>query len=220
MHHNLSVLVTDFDGTITANDFYLLVAERLLSSEALAPWEDYRTGKITHFTALQKIFGQIRAPESTLLEILHDMRPDPQLPEMINRLKAAHWHVVVASAGCEWYIQRILTTMDVHLEVHANPGVYRKGGPLEMHAPLDSPFYSPETGVDKAAIVRFYLEQGATVAYAGDGYTDLPAALLVDPGLRYARGDLAESLHQHGEIFSSFTIWSDIVRALLASGEK
>ena len=32
-----SVLVTDFDGTITDGDFYILAVERLLKPEDLAP---------------------------------------------------------------------------------------------------------------------------------------------------------------------------------------
>ena len=186
-----SVLVTDFDGTVTQGDFYILAVERLLRPEDLSPWQEYRAGRMTHFTALKTIFSKIRAPESVALELLKDMRPDPRLRECAVRLKAAGWHVVVASAGCGWYIDRILGELGVDFEVHANPGRYAEGGPLIMEAPVDSPFYSPQSGVDKAGIVRFHQKRGARVAYSGDGYTDYEAASLVPPSLRYARADLA-----------------------------
>lgn len=210
-----SVLVTDFDGTITDGDFYILAVERLLKPEDLAPWQEYRAGRITHFTALKTIFAKIRAPESVVLDILKDMRPDPRLPECAARLKAAGWHVAVASAGCGWYINRILGGLGVDFEVHANPGRYLEGGPLVMEAPVDSPFYSQQAGVDKAGIVRFYQERGATVAYAGDGYTDYEAASIVPAHLRYARANLAESLQEKGKKFRSFSVWSEIVDSLL-----
>lgn len=213
------VLVTDFDGTITAEDFYTLVVDRLLQPGDLAPWNDYRAGRITHFTALQRIFARIRAPEEAVRELLGDMRPDPHLRESAAALEAAHWKVVVASAGCEWYIRHILDPLKVNFEVHANPGTYAKGGPLRMEPPLDSPFYSPETGIDKAGIVRFHLERGATVAYAGDGFTDLGAALLVPPDKRFARADLAVGLDRKEEPYRPFSFWSQVAAALLSPGE-
>ena len=213
-----SVLVTDFDGTITEGDFYILAVQRLLKPEDLAPWQDYRGGRITHFSALKTIISKIRAPESKVLQILEDMRPDPCLRECAAKLKTAGWHVVVASAGCGWYIDRILKENGVDFEVHANPGVYAEGGPLIMEVPVDSPFYSPEAGVDKAGIVRFYAERADKVVYAGDGYTDYDASLLVPPSLRFARAELAGALEKNGKEFRRFSVWSEIVGILLEQG--
>lgn len=213
-----AVLVSDFDGTMTADDFYRLVAERLLPPDALIPWGEYRAGRMTHFAALRTIFSRIRAPEEEVLEVVRAMRPDPGLAEALARLRAGGWEVVVASAGCDWYIRRLLAEAGVSVELHANPGVYRPGGPLVMDAPADSPFYSPETGVDKAAVVRDALTRANKVAFAGDGYADLPASLLVPPSLRFARADLASALGERGEAFRPFAVWSEVADALLAPG--
>jgi Haloacid Dehalogenase superfamily, subfamily IB, phosphoserine phosphatase-like len=208
-----SVLVTDFDGTITANDFYRLAVERLLPPEALGPWQEYRNGTITHLEALRRIFCQIQAPECTILEVVDAMAPSPGLARAVESLRANGWHIVVASAGCRWYIDHILAAEGVDLEVHANPGCYRDGA-LYMEAPEDSPFFCAETGVDKLAIVRFYQERGARVAYAGDGFTDVPAALAVPPALRFARADLADSLDKRGEGYRPFSAWFEVAEAL------
>ena len=214
-----AVLVTDFDGTMTANDFYKLVAERLLPPDALMPWQDYREGRITHFTALQRIFGRIRATPEELDALVGDMRPDPGLARSVERLRRAGWEVVVASAGCDWYIRKILSKAGVDASVYSNPGVHvQPEGALRMEPPPDSPFSCLETGVDKAAIVRFHRERGATVAFAGDGYADLPAALETQPRLRFARADLAVSLAARGDSYRAFDVWSDIAEALLAEG--
>ena len=213
-----SVLISDFDGTITANDFYQLVVTRLLTPKDLGPWDEYLAGQITHFEALRRIFATIRAPEERVLEVVHDMRPDPLLAKAVAALRNANWHVVVASAGCDWYINRILAEADVKLEIHANACEYRaapQGGTLLMRAPTNSPFYCPETGIDKAAIVRFHLERAKVVAYVGDGFTDVPAALLVAPERRFARAGLAQTLREGNEAFKPFTVWSDVARSLL-----
>ena len=48
------VLVTDFDGTMTKNDFYNLVVSDLLPNETPDYWVEYREGQITHFEALRR----------------------------------------------------------------------------------------------------------------------------------------------------------------------
>ncbi len=215
-----AVLISDFDGTMTTNEFYLLTAERLLSEDALAPWDDYRNGKITHFKALQIIFGRIRATEAELDALVKDMQPDPGLGDGIQALRKSGWEVVVASAGCDWYIRRIMKSIGVDIQVYSNPGEFvAADGSLRMSMPPESPFTCDETGVDKAALVRFYREQGARVAFAGDGYPDLPAALEVAPTLRFARNALVEALDEKKESYRVFTAWTDIVEALLAEGE-
>ncbi|MDR2726433.1 MAG: 2,3-diketo-5-methylthio-1-phosphopentane phosphatase, partial [Deltaproteobacteria bacterium] len=89
------------------------------------------------------------------------------------------------------------------------------GGRRLMRAPINSPYYCPETGIDTRAVVRFHLEHADTVAYAGDGFTDVPAALLVAPERRFARASLARTLRERGEPFRPFAVWSDVARTLL-----
>ena len=92
----------------------------------------------------------------------------------------------MTSAGCDWYIRRLLAQAGVELEVHANPGRFVPGLGLQMEMPVGSPFLSPTLGVDKARVVRHHLEQGRTVAFAGDGFPDEEAALFVPGSLRFA----------------------------------
>jgi 2,3-diketo-5-methylthio-1-phosphopentane phosphatase len=220
------VLVSDFDGTMTENDFYKLAAERLLPPEVLAFWAEYRAGRMTHFEALRGIFGRIRVPEESVHAVVDDMGPDPFLTRDVARLRDAGWRVVVASAGCRWYIDRVLKQAGLDsgpggdVEVHANPGVYAPDTGLVMRLPTESPFCCLETGVDKAAIVRHFLDQGLCVAFAGDGFADLEAALLVRPALRFARADLARALAERGEAARPFSRWSEVASALADSGAQ
>lgn len=215
-----AVLVSDFDGTMTAHDFYSLAVARLLTPSDLGPWQDYLAGRLTHFAALQAIFSRLRAPLDEVLAVVHAMGLDPGLPDAVARLRQAGWEIVVASAGCDWYIRRLLDAAGVALTVHANPGHYPPGGPLIMDAPPPSAFTCPETGVDKAAVVRDALARAGTVAFAGDGFADLPASLLVAPDRRFARGDLAGALAERGEDFRPFACWSAVAEALLAEGGR
>jgi 2-hydroxy-3-keto-5-methylthiopentenyl-1-phosphate phosphatase len=125
--------------------------------------------------------------------------------------------VVVASAGCEWYIRPLLDHMGIDVEVHANPGRFEAGKGLLMEMPADSsPYRSNALGIDKSGVVRDYLRRGVTVAFAGDGFPDADPARLVPADLRFARGDLAHVLSGERSPFRAFDSWSDIARDLIA----
>jgi 2-hydroxy-3-keto-5-methylthiopentenyl-1-phosphate phosphatase len=208
------VLVSDFDGTMTRRDFFQLVVERLLPPECPDYWGEYLAGRLTHFEALKAIFGSVTAGEAALLDVVASMELEPDLKGEIEDLRKAGWRVVVASAGCDWYIRRLLAGAGVSIEVHANPGRI-EAGRLVMELPEDSPFLCRQTGVDKVAIVRAALREAGTVAYAGDGLPDLAPALVVPAEFRFARGVLAEELTRRGERFRPFEHWGEVARALL-----
>lgn len=212
------VLVSDFDGTMTRHDFYRLAVESLLPPDAPDHWADYRAGTITHFEALRRYFAAIRATEAEVLAVIERMELDPELPAAVADLRAAGWRVVVTSAGCDWYIRRLLAAAGVEVEVHSNPGRFEAGRGLLMEMPAGSPFLSNTLGVDKAGVVRWNRDQGRTVAFAGDGFPDAEAARLVPAGFRFARADLADVLGREGLAFHRFDTWSDIAAVLLRRG--
>lgn len=210
-----SVLISDFDGTMTQHDFYQLALESLLPPDIPDYWSEYRTGRITHFEALRRYFASIRATEAEVLAVVERMELDPALREAVGTLQTSGWKVIVTSAGCEWYIRRLLDAAGVDIEVHANAGRFEAGKGLIMEMPTGSPFLCPSLGVDKAGVVRTHLAAGRTVAFAGDGFPDAESARLVPGNLRFARGNLADVLTSESLEFQPFKTWSDIARVLV-----
>lgn len=206
-------LITDFDGTMTERDFFRIALERL-PTDAAKPWERYEAGLCSHFDALAQIFIRLRATTAEYDAILDAMRLDDRAAAAMARLDRAGWRVEIASAGCSWYIERLLRRHGIQATVHANPGFISLQGALILLAPVSSPFHAPETGIDKAAVVRRHLARGAVVAYAGDGRPDLPPALLAPPERRFATGWLADELTRRGEPFRRFDCWHDIAVTL------
>lgn len=208
------ILVSDFDGTLTKHDFYKLAIESLLPPDTADNWAEYRAGAITHFEALRRYFAAIRATEEQVLAVVRKMGLEPGLPAAVQSLRHAGWEVVVASAGCAWYIRRLLGEAGVSLEVHSNPGKFQPGAGLLMEMPLGSPFLSPTLGINKTGVVQHHLAEGRTVAFAGDGFPDAEPARLVPGNLRFARGDLADVLRAEGLPFQRFDAWSEIAEIL------
>ena len=215
MREAKKVFVTDFDGTMTTYDFYTLVSRQLLSVDTPDYWSEYRAGRLTHFEALRNYFAAIQADEATVLQLVEQMEIDPHLAEAVAELQQRGWKIVIASAGCTWYIERLLARAGVQIETHANPGHFETGHGLLMDLPFQSPFFSPTHGIDKAGLVKHYLDSDAEIAFAGDGFPDVPAALLTPAERRFARGDLKDVLLQAKEPFRPFHRWSDIARELL-----
>lgn len=209
------VLVSDFDGTMTRHDFYKLAVESLVPADTPDYWAEYRTGAITHFEALRKYFASIRASEAEVMEVVERMGLDPKLPKAVAELHSASWNVIVTSAGCDWYIRRLLTAAAVDIEVYSNPGRFVAGQGLIMEMPTNSPYLSPTLGVNKVEVVKHLLANRHQVAFAGDGFPDADPARLVPGQLRFARGDLAELLQREGLDFQAFDTWSDIANSLL-----
>jgi 2,3-diketo-5-methylthio-1-phosphopentane phosphatase len=209
-----NLLVSDFDGTLTRRDFFHLVVEAFAPHTLAEYWDGYKAGRYTHFEALAGIFGSIRASEEEVLAVVARAELEPELKPWLERLNVAGWDVVVASAGCQWYVQRLLRAAGVDLEVYANPGRFEPGRGLVMSLPVDSPYFDPDLGVDKAAVVRQGLEAGRTVAFAGDGFPDAAAARLVPESLRFARADLATALRREGLAYRPFERWAEVASAL------
>ena len=214
----MKILVTDFDGTITRRDFYQLVLNRVPPGTPDF-WGEYLAGRITHFEALNAVFGAYTPGETALIALTHDMEIDPGLHQGVEMLRGAGWSVQVASAGCSWYIQRLLREADVAVDVFANPGMMVDGR-LLMSLPRDSPFFSPMTGIDKRGIVQNALETGAVVAFAGDGPPDFEPALLVPENLRFATGFLAGELTRRGLGFRPFGRWSEVAETLCLADQS
>lgn len=209
-----NVLVSDFDGTITRVDFYLLIQQRHMAKSEPDYLELYRAGKMSHFRAMASYFAHAPHEEAELEEMLRLTEPDPAFVSTIEALRAASWDLIVVSAGSDWYIERILRDLGVEAVVHSNPGRIQEGHGLVIEQPSGAPFFSAEVGVDKAAVVRDAQSRYERVSFAGDGPPDVAPSLLVPPGLRFARGYLADELRRRDEGFREFHSWSDIRQAL------
>src|SRR5215472_10503912 len=140
--------VSDFDGTITDFDVYALIAERYMPTDHPDYFADYLAGHVTHFEAMQAFFHFVPSEPQALDRLLRDTKPDPQLAYCARRLEANGWDLIIVSAGSSWYIERIAA--GISATIHSNPGHIEEGRGLVIRLPKESPFFSPETGIDKA----------------------------------------------------------------------
>lgn len=72
-----TALVSDFDGTISDDDFFNYVSRRWLGEKALDPWREYTEGKKTHFEALREIFASLRVEQPAFDDFIREIKIDP-----------------------------------------------------------------------------------------------------------------------------------------------
>lgn len=188
-----TVLVTDFDGTITKKDFFHHVIDKLLEEGDLAPWKDYESGIITHFEALNRIFQKIRLSKEALHEFILELPVEECFMDTVDFCRGNSIDIYIVSAGADYYIKYILERLGVtnHINLITNKSDYNPDTGLQMFkVGEDFAFYSNNYGVDKRLVVEHLKNSNKTVVYAGDGVPDYKAAKLAD--VVFARGQLLD----------------------------
>lgn len=203
--------VTDFDGTITDDDFFVYVKEAFLDDTALAPWNRYLAGEITHFDALKQMFGSIRVNEEELINLIKKVNVDKWVIPTFEMLHKAQIPIYIASAGCDYYI-KLLIGHEIEkygVTLVTNRSSYSQlSGLMIERLPKDSPFYNEEIGISKAGIVNHLLQGGKRVVFAGDGPPDFEPAKLADTV--FAKKILLEKCEKEGLKTKKFNDYQDI----------
>src|SRR5262249_29300788 len=126
------IFVSDYDGTITDNDFCSLLAERYAPADTPDYFAEYREGRISHFEAMAAYFALAPAEEQQLEELLAASQADSDLGASAALLRRAGWKLWVVSAGSSWYVDRVLRRAGGPAPVYPNPGPPEAGPGLGL----------------------------------------------------------------------------------------
>jgi 2,3-diketo-5-methylthio-1-phosphopentane phosphatase len=201
------IFVSDFDGTMTERDFYLIVMDKYQRDWQTLN-EQWYHDQITTFEFLAGVFAQIGMEEEQVIKDILSIKFDPNVLPFVNKVKAAGGDFAVLSAGADYYIQKVLAYHEIEdVRLIANKGVYENKG-VKMTADTKSPYYSRLYGIDKGAVIQALKKEYKKVYFAGDSSPDLPAAQAAD--VAFARNELAKLLTEDKKAFISYTSFSTI----------
>ncbi|MDD5021577.1 MAG: MtnX-like HAD-IB family phosphatase [Endomicrobiaceae bacterium] len=221
MKNKKIVLISDFDGTITKEDFFNMVVDKLLSKDALKPWYEYIDGKITHIEALTGIFSQIHLSEKDMDEFISKMEVDKYFYDTMDLCLKYKIPVYVCSAGTKYYIEKKMgeTLKRYNISLVSNDAVYSQEKGLRLIAPeKTNPFYDENTGISKEFLVKKLNADGYFTIYAGDGRPDLLPAKTAN--IVFAKSVLLDMCKQENiktEKFENFKDILDYIRRLYAA---
>ncbi len=169
-------LVSDFDGTISDNDFFFYIAEQYFDEKMLAPWQQYLAGQKKHFDALNEMFANLSISENELKNFISGIKIDKTFYSLIKFCKNENIPVYVCSAGCDYYIKELLrdNITTYNLKVVSNTGSYSPEHGLKMSP--NKEFFDKNLGVSKTNLVKQLIAQNYFVIYCGDGIPDIEPA--------------------------------------------
>lgn len=208
-----TVLVSDFDGTISKEDFFNMVIEKLLKKEDIKPWDDYVAGKITHFEALSRIFAKVRIPQDELDIFIQSIQIDEKFPETLELCGRLGIPVYICSAGMDYYIRKRIPQYieKYNIAVISNKAEYSPQTGFKLTPlPEGNPYYSKEVGVNKEALVANIKQQGNFTIFAGDGRPDIFAAKAADAV--FAKDILLELCKKQNVKTFKFDGFGDIIK--------
>ena len=195
------ILFFDFDNTLTQGDVLDDLIERYSPNEFWRDWENaWAKGDLPARDCLRLQVENMRVPRARLLEDVARVRIDPSFAEIVDWARRHQVEVQIVSDSFLPLIRHIL---------HANgiAGIPVLANRLEFAAPdrlLPSfPYYDPACTCSANAKARHLAPYSDhRIIFAGDGHSDLDAALAAD--VVFAKATLANELDTRGVAFYPF----------------
>ena len=181
------LFITDFDGTVTAQDFFVQIAYRYKHKNVFSKRE--KSG----FELLSEVFGNLHLTQNEILNEIKHVAFDFNFVNFVKCVKALGGQVLVLSAGASYYVENKLKMENLYdeVEVIANDSCYQDGG-IKMFRRKNWMFYDEKFGINKLKIVNYYRNKFEILAYAGDSYVDFDGCRICD--FKFAKGNLAKIL--------------------------
>jgi len=209
---NKFLFISDFDGTISKEDFYKKIMKKYMPEKEKTLFVQFKAGEILDIDFLNNIFTTMDLSKEELEAEILDLEIDPTFFEAFKLIKQMGGDMIILSAGSEYYIKKILHQYDLSdIPVYSSEGIYKDRG-LHITPNIDFDFYSPRYGIDKEKVVEHYKNKYDYIIYAGDSAPDYKASLLAN--LRFAKDELISLYEEAGEEYIPMESFKDVISYL------
>lgn len=196
------VLFFDFDNTLTQGDLLDELIERYSPNEEWRDWEHaWAEGALQARDCLRLQVENMRVARAELFDHLTRVRIDPAFVDIVDWARKQHVAVIIVSDSFLPLIRHVLTSNGVggDIPIYANELSFAGADRLVPQFP----YYDPACARSANAKAR-HLEPYRTskIIFAGDGHSDLDAALAAD--VVFAKASLAKELDERGAAFYPF----------------
>lgn len=204
------VLFFDFDNTLTEGDILDQVIEKFSPDEKWRDWENaWADGQMPARDCLRCQIETLRVTREELLAYLSQVRVDPAFSAILNWAKARDVDVNIVSDSFLPMIHHILLTNGIDVvPVFANDLGFSGDRLIPAF-----PFYDPACGRSANAKARHLAPyRNHHIVFAGDGHSDLDAALAAD--IVFAKSTLARELDAMSVAFRPFDTLEPVLKYL------
>lgn len=207
--------VSDFDGTISKEDFYWLVIHQYYPQGEVL-YHKWKKGDMKDIEFLTRIFTSIHQDKETILNMIKEIPLDEATKPFIEEVHQKGGDFIILSAGTDYYIRELLRMHDFpDVPVYSNRGFYQDGN-IHLAIDPDSPFYSERYGIDKLAVMKDLKKTYDFLYYYGDSEPDSHPAKAADR--MFAKDALVDILTRQGTPFTEVESFEEIHRVLNNKG--
>lgn len=209
-----TIIVSDFDGTITKTDTLSKFLEDYADDKWLDIENDWRDGKFGSQECLVRQFALVPNLTPMLVdEFLDTMSIDEGFIPFCKMAQHKNIPVVVLSDGLDYFINRILEKNNVDfVNVITNHAYFDDRGKFIIEFPNDSRHCTNDAGTCKCKIVKNLKKIYKKVVYVGDGASDF--CVSKEPDTVFAKAGLAEYCTQNNINHTEYKTFNDISNEL------
>lgn len=201
------LFITDFDGTVTAQDFVYQIMYRYQHDKI------FSKNKKRGVELLSSVFYELRLTQEEFLKEIEYIPMDKTFVPFFEFINKSGGDVLVLSAGAKYYIKKKFSFEGIkNIEIFANDLVF-KNNHFRFLTNEDKRFFCPVFGIDKEKVVASYKEKYEKIFYAGDSYVDFYAAKLSD--FIFAKKNLVRILKMFNLEFFEFENFDDVRENLI-----
>ncbi|MFP4170367.1 MAG: HAD-IB family phosphatase [Methanomassiliicoccales archaeon] len=204
-------VVSDFDGTLVEIDTVDHIMERFAQGD-WRYWDDlYNRREISIQECLRHQFPMVKLSRERIIKELDEMAfPRSHFQDLIGYLRSSGSRLTVASAGFDFYIDHFLESRGLDEVEYLAPRTIFTGDGLDIEFPTIRPGFTNH----KDELVGRLRSEGKTVAYLGNGTSDLEATRLSDIPLVVRGSTLARLCREEGVDHHTFDDFIDVIGIL------
>lgn len=207
--------VSDFDGTISKQDFYIVMMEKYFP-EGRELYKKWKAGDIKDIDFLATVFKSINQEEERIIEDTLSIPIDEYVPDFIKKVQAGGADFYILSAGTDYYIYHILEKYGVRgVKVFSNEGHYREKN-VHMNIDKNQWHYSERYGINKSKVIQKLKQEYETVYFIGDSEPDSHPAQYAD--VTFAKNGLQDLLRERKVPFIPVDTFKEVEEYLLKKG--
>lgn len=194
------VIFLDFDNTLTDGDMLDALIEEFSPDDRWRVWEaEWVAGRLSARDCLQRQIENLRVSREALLDRAASVRVDPCFARILRWARPRQVEVIIVSDSFVPIIVHVLR----HNAIEGVPVIANQlefsGDRLRPSFPYHDPA-SPRSASAKGR--HLAARRDRTVVFAGDGRSDLDAALEAD--VVFAKDALADALRERAVAFHPF----------------
>lgn len=195
-------LFFDFDNTLTQGDLLDELIERYSPNEEWRDWEHaWAEGQLPARECLRLQIENMRVSRAELFDFLGRVRIDPAFVDIVQWARRHHVLVSIVSDSFQPLISHVLKSngVDGDIPIFANEVTFDRDDRLVPHFPHYDPACVRSANAKARHLGPYRLNK---IIFAGDGHSDLDAALAAD--VVFAKASLAKELDALGTAFYPF----------------